>query len=261
MIDFGKCVKEGEVAISFNLRSDVSDEELMHRLAMGELVVLFSDNDYWEFGFSGFYNESGEIGNDERFALVCNIDVKNVTVNSDGTHSLNLPFYVWENKRLFKARKVENAICVPLEIRFIPGEDKSWDVTHSLLLALKRAEEIRANREKVLTLKPQNNGNTLVMACDNTMAEVNTMVMGKAQELIREFGIKVVSLDVDRIICEHGEIRDLNLHIDNPEALKCKTFEEKRYKLTEFADKYDWDIWFVSPGHERNEFIESIMCQ
>lgn len=256
MIDFKKCLERGEVVSIPYCKGKLPVGKLMHKLAMGSKMKRFNGKGSWEFGFCGFDSVAEEIGDDERFARVEKLDWKNVSVNENGTRTLTLNMCVWENKRLFKAHKNENAICVPLELTFTPGKKNSWDISHDLLKALKRYEEIKAKRKKGLTLESRDNGTTLVTAPDNSFAEVNTLVMERAQELINEFGINVVSLDTDHVTCMLGEINYLNLHIDNPEVLVKNGFEEKRYALTEFGNKYDWDVFFVAPGHARNQFIE-----
>lgn len=256
MVEFTKCLERGEVVFSAFYGNKLSVNRLLRRLAMGSKMKRFKGKGIWEFRFYGFDSETEDMGEDERFALVEKFDWKNIRKNEDGTHTLVLNMHVWENKRLFNARKNENAICVPLELTFTPGKKSSWDSTRDILDALRRAEAIRAHRNKGLTLKPQGNGTTLVTAPDKSFTEVNTLVMEKAQELINEFGINVVSLDTDHVTCMHGGISYLNLHIDNPEALKMDGFEDKRYALTEFGNKYDWDVFFVAPSHARNPFIE-----
>lgn len=256
MIDFKKCLECGEVMMFSYCKSKLPVDKLMHKLAMGSKMTRFNGKGIWEFGFCGFDSDTEEIGEEERFARVEKLDWKNVRVNEDGTHTLVLNMRVWENKRLFKAHKNENAICVPLELTFTPGKKNSWNSLRDILKALECAEEIRVHRKKGLTLEPRDNGMVLVTAPDNSATEVNALVMERAQALINNFGIDIVSLDVDHVTCMFGEIKYLNLHIDNPEALTKDGFEEKRYALTEFANKYDWDVFFVAPGHARNSFIE-----
>lgn len=256
MIDFKKCLERGEVLVSYFSEGKFTVDRLMHKLAMGSKMTRFNGKGIWEFGFCGLAYETEEIGNDERFARVEKLDWKNVRDNEDGTRTLLLTMGVWENCRLFKAHKNENAVWVPLELTFTLGKKGGWDTTRDIIAALKRYEEIKAKRPQGLALEPRSNGMTLVTAPDNSSTEVNTLVMEKVQELINEFGINVVSLDTDHVTCALGGISYLNLHIDNPEALKKDGFEDKRYALTEFGNKYDWDVFFVEPGHARNQFIE-----
>lgn len=256
MINFKECLECGEVAIVSICESKLSFDRILHKLAMGSKMTRFNGKGRWEYAFFGFDSATEEIGEEERFARIDKLDCKNIRENEDGTRTLVLNMRVWENKRLFKAHKNENAIYVPLELTFTPGKKNSWDSFRDIYDALKCAEEIRARRKKGLTLEPRDNGMTLVTAPDKSATEVNALVMEKVQELINEFGINVVSLDTDHVTCALGGITYLNLHIDNPEALKRDGFEEKRYALTEFGNKYDWDVFFVAPGHERNPFIE-----
>lgn len=256
MIDFKKCLERGEVVMSSYGRGKLTEDRLVHKLAMGSKMKRFNGKGIWEYRFGAFDTEAEEIGDFERFARVEKLDWKDIRANEDGTRTLVLNMRVWENKRLFKARKNENAICVPLELTFTLGKKNSWNTMRDILGALRRYEEIKAKRPKGLSLEKQDNGMTLVTAPDKSSTEVNSLVMEKAQELINEFGINVVSLDTDHVTCALGGITYLNLHIDNPEALKKDGFEEKRYALTEFGNKYDWDVFFVAPGHARNQFIE-----
>lgn len=256
MIDFKKCLERGEVLVSYFSEGKFTVDRLMHKLAMGSKMTRFNGKGSWEFGFCGFDYETEEIGNDERFARVEKLDWKNVRTNDDGSRTLLLTMGVWENWRLFKAHKNENAVWVPLELTFTPGKKGGWDTTRDIIAAMKRYEDIKAKRPKGLTLEVQDNGMTLVTAPDNSSTELNTLVIEKTQELINEFEINVVSLDTDHVTCALGGISYLNLHIDTPEALKKDGFEDKRYALTEFGNKYDWDVFFVEPGHARNQFIE-----
>lgn len=153
MVEFKKSLERGEVAMSSFWKSKLTVDRLMHKLAMGSKMKRFNGKGVWEFGFCGFDSETEEIGEDERFARVEKLDWKNIRANEDGTQTLILNMLVWENKRLFKARRNENAIRVPLELTFTPGKKNSWDTMRDILAALLCAEEVRDHRKKGLTLQ------------------------------------------------------------------------------------------------------------
>lgn len=257
MIDFKECLEKDELITLHACYKKILAIKLMRKLAMGSKMKRFTGKG-WNFHFY-YLDEAKDDLCEIRFARVERLDWKHIRVNADGTCSLLLRMGVWVNKLLYEAHRNENATWVTLALNYTPGKKDSCDIERDLFAALRCAEEIRNHGRKGLTLEAQDNGTTLVTAPDNSFEEVSTPVIEKAQALIEKFGLNVISLDSDHITCAQGKQYYLNLHIDNPEVLNHENFEdfeEKRYALTEFASKYDWDVWFVNPGHSRNAFIE-----
>lgn len=258
MKNFDVYLENGDVCAFSFMTGEVSGDEIMRKLASEDDDIPVEEKDYWEFQFEGYDVDTEEIGEFERFGIAGHIDVKNIVTNDDGSRSLLLKLDVWENKRMFKNHKTEYAIRVPMSIRYVPGVDNSWDIQGSAVEALKLAEAKRNEQERSLLYDDLGNGCTLLTAIDKTHIEVPTPVAQRVRVLINDIGIRVVSLDIDQIICAHGEISYLNLHINNPEVLDTEEFKSKSSAITTYCDKYDWDVWFVRPGHARNEFIESL---
>ena len=63
MIDFKKCLERGEVIMSSYGRGKLTEDRLVHKLAMGSKMKRFNGKGLWEYRFGAFDTEAEEIGN------------------------------------------------------------------------------------------------------------------------------------------------------------------------------------------------------
>ena len=255
MVDFDKSLENGKI-VCWNL-SRIDIDAIVRKITMGNWHLGLKKDACIKCAFSGLSEELDELGEKERFSVIDDIYSRDIVDNGDGTRSVMWSFYMWDNARHFKANRREYAVRVPVEVRFTPGKCGEYS-NIGWFDALQRAETIRNGRKQPLAFENLGNGKTLVKACDGSSAEVNTAFAEKTKALVEEYGIEVVSLDTDHIVCVKGELSHLNLHVENTPVLADREFKAKHSALTKFGNTVDWDVWFLLPGHERNAFFETV---